>query len=433
MTDPTFDPRLADLLGGYADRAVRDFDPVVIAEAAIATPRRVIGIRPRLTLLVAATLVVGGTIGLAAYVGSRPLVTPRQSPGPATPAVVEQSASPSSDAIVWTDGVAPQQYWLPVGVASVWRTDLVNGTSTKLLVSVQDPTISPDGTHVAYLATDGIHLVSTEGDSAVVLARTLPAASPCDPAVGACPDGTLSWSPDGRWLGWTECAADDSCRMHISSADGSVQLSPTSPALTVRDVDWWWSGDQVEFDSSSGYSVMDLPGIKQRSLAGRTYFSPDGTLLASATATRLTISTAAGAELGHADFPADRNILPPQWSPADDSIAVQVGWSYDRFLSPLTFVGRTGEATTARLQGEQTAEGSLIWAPDGSRVFVRGGGGSPTAADGLIIGRDGSVVAHLGDLTVVAWSPDGSHLAVFDPITAAIVVVNAQGHQQQLV
>ena len=421
------------------------FDPVAIAEAAIARPRRRTAIRPRLTLLVAAALLLGGTVGLAAYAGGRLMSDPLPAPSPTNHAVIGPLPSPSTEALLWTDGAAPQFLGATVGNANVWRTDLATGKSTNVVLYVLNPTIAPDGRHVAYVGTDGIHVVSTEGGPDVVLQRTLPTEPQCVPKDPACdyPDGELAWSPDGRWLGWGECGPDTTCRAHVSSADGSIQMMPKLSQLKAG-TGFIWSGDHLEFFRSTGWSVMDVPGSEERSLASSTWFSSDGTLVATtkndgfspSTATTLSISTAAGANLGHTDFPADRYIvLPPQWSPTNDSVAVLLGWSMDHFMGPLTIVDLRGAATPARLEGEQIEDGSLVWSPDGRRVYAQGGSASSNGVDGLIIDRDGTLEADLGrvprrvplgDGAAVAWSPDGSRLAFVD-IDGTMVVVDADG------
>ena len=141
MTDPTYDPVLASRLRAFAEGGVRPIDAVVIAERAIANRRTRTrrNVRPALTLLAAAFLIVGAAA--AALVGGATDV-----PTPPTGSVVYGYADD--------------------GLRSLWRVDLPSNVSTELVRSQRGSSVSPDGRHFAWVETrpdedDEVHLGDT--------------------------------------------------------------------------------------------------------------------------------------------------------------------------------------------------------------------------------------------------------------------------------
>ena len=218
MTDPTFDPRLVDRLRRYGDRGLDPFDPLEIAETAIAD-RQARARRPDLRLLaVAAVLIVAGGLAAALAVGSRP------SPG-------------GSEAIVFaysTGGTdAPR---------TARRVDIVTETATELVRERANVSVAPDGRHVAFQDAPDVHLVDTGTGAAVAFTGLAPGPLHSPSTEGTWHD--FVWSPGGRWVSWMSCATDG-CLGTIEATDGSgahwIPRAGPDPAAIA--LDWNWSDD----------------------------------------------------------------------------------------------------------------------------------------------------------------------------------------------
>ena len=182
MTDPTFDPRLANRLRAYAQGGVRLIDPLAIAEGAIRTttrPRRHRG----LVLLAAALLVTGG-LAAALVAGSRPT-------GPIADGWIAYS----------TDGPSPGS----PDVTSGSDIYLVRSGGEPILIAGRDggwtrnacPSFSPDGTRLAYASSSGPAIVVRGVDAAGVTSESIRIALPG----GGWPI-CVRWSADGKRLAY---------------------------------------------------------------------------------------------------------------------------------------------------------------------------------------------------------------------------------------
>ena len=217
MTDPTYDPVLASRLRAYAEGGVRPIDALQTAKGAIANRRARRSVRPALTLLAAAFLIVGAAV--AALVAG-----------------ASEVPSPPTGSVVY--GYADD------GLRSLWRVDLPSNESTELVRLQRGSSVSPDGRHFAWVEIrpdedDQVHLGDTTSLRDVVL--------PADGEVWAtqhptttvprcygCPNSTFTWSPGGRWVSWVDCAGIATCHLVVSASDGSSRKVVAAVVLCAR-------------------------------------------------------------------------------------------------------------------------------------------------------------------------------------------------------
>lgn len=181
MTDPTFDPRLANRLRAYAQGGVRPIDPLAIAEGAIRKPTRP-RLRRGLVVLAAALLVTSG-LAAALVAGSRPM-------GLIADGWIAYS----------TDGPSPGS----TDVTSGSDIYLVRSGGEPILIAGRDggrtrnacPSFSPDGTRLAYASSSGAAIVVRGVDAAGVTSESIRIAVP-----GTWPI-CVRWSADGKRLAY---------------------------------------------------------------------------------------------------------------------------------------------------------------------------------------------------------------------------------------
>lgn len=243
------------------------------------------------------------------------------------------------------------------GDNEVYRME-VDGTDPTAITSNTfsdgHPTISPDGTRIAYASfRDGswdIYAAAIDGSGEVRLTT--------DPGVDAAPD----WSPDGTKIAF-HSDRDGDFDVHVMSADGSDQVRLADIAGDDAVPDWSPDGSRIAFRSdpdggSTEIYVMDADGS-------------DVTLLVD----------------GGADD--------PDWSPDGGRIAFQRAgdiWIVD--------ADGTGET---RLTATGDLDFAPAWAPDGTLIaFVRSVG----VRDVLVVRPDGTGVTNLtNDATAIDHRP----------------------------
>jgi hypothetical protein len=215
MTDPTFDPRLANRLRAYAQGGVRPIDPLAIAEGAIKKTTR-----PRLhrglVLLAAALLVTGGLAG-ALVAGSRPT-------GPIADGWIAYS----------TDGPSPGG----TDITSGSDIYLVRSGGEPILIAGRDgganrnacPSFSPDGTRLAYgvgstggraIVVRGVNAAGVTGEITRIM---VPGG---EPGLPVC----VRWSADGRRLAYLEGG------VVVRGPDGSTLATTPGGVVVVRGLD----------------------------------------------------------------------------------------------------------------------------------------------------------------------------------------------------
>jgi hypothetical protein len=425
MTDPTYDPVLASRLHAYAEGGVRPIDALEIAEVAIANRQVRRSVRPALTLLAAAFLIVGA--GWAALVGAASVV-----PAPPTGSVVF--------------GYADN------GLRSLWRVDLPSNISNELVRLHRGSTVSPDGRHFAWVETrpdgnDRVHLGDTTSLHNVVLPAGGQVWATLDPittvpACYGCPNSTFTWSPGGRWVSWVDCAGERTCHIVVSASDGSSRkvLQPSFFASEVNTPQAWlfWPRDDqlIVRLPGLGLQLADGDGANLRAMPdGPLPDSPDGRWTVVTTSSDLTIMAQDNTVKSRASF-AGEEFMGLMWAPDSSLVTISFNGANDsgkeRF-DHLGLVGIDGHVTRVDVPGGTDVvprdirglpgAATVRWAPDSSRLV----------AYGTIVGRDGRLIGTVADVGISAWSWDSRHLAVAGPASSRVSVVDADGsHRQEI-
>jgi Tol biopolymer transport system component len=104
------------------------------------------------------------------------------------------------------------------------------------------------------------------------------------------------------------------------------------------------------------------------------------------------------------------------WSPTEDELVVARGNDVIRIDAATGDQTDLGQVQISRDQGD--AVSSLVWSPDGTRIAYEGGEDAP----GTIYTIDVATRKHevlvpqpagAGDISIIDWSPDGEHLAIW--------------------
>lgn len=213
MTDPTFDPRLANRLRAYAQGGVRPIDPLAIAEGAIRKTTR-----PRfhrgLVLLAAALLVTGG-LAAALVAGSRPM-------GPIADGWIAYS----------TDGWSPGSTDIRTG-SDIY---LVRSGGEPILIAGRDggatrnacPSFSPDGTKLAFgVGSTGGRAIVVRGVNAVGVTGEITRITLPGGGLPVC----VRWSADGMRLAYLEGG------VVVRELDGTTPYASAGGVVVVRGLD----------------------------------------------------------------------------------------------------------------------------------------------------------------------------------------------------
>lgn len=414
MTDPTFDPWLAELLARHAKRAVDPFDPLEIAETAIAGRRRARARRLDLRLLaVAAVLLLGGGLLAALVIGSRP------QPVPETGSIM----------LAYADHE----------LRSAWRLDLDSGAATEVVTLGRDVSVAPDGRHVAVHAGDDVRLLDTRTGAGRLLAGAAPGALTSRYDQSGEPDWRdFVWSPGGRWISWLACAAR--CTGEIAAGDGSLTnpipgAGPAPWEISSRPF-WWWNDDDHLFGAphrgltgmlaANGDASNPQPCPDPGCGSGTWYGNGDGGQL----------THRVGAKVSTTIQWPGKSVS--AWGAADDSAAVVI-------LTPTTGSHDRGElwlvhADESKVQvdlGPYLADVPRLldppaFSPDGTRVTVSAA--LPTADHDsdprtlLVVDvATGETLARVDDAGLASWSPDGTRLAIVRVGGQQVEIVNADG------
>ena len=283
------------------------------------------------------------------------------------------------------------------------------------------PRISPDGTHVVYVA---YHHEDEESRYFVIETAALDGSGPHRLTTGREQDLAPSWSPDGTSIAFLRSPRLDCPR--------------TTSIFTVR------------ADGSDLRQVVSLPGWAVSAPA----WSPEGQLLAYTAreshdgpggAVGLYIASVDGSNVERLHGVSSRHdgSLPnvsvnPAWSPDGERIAfVFDGFvlldSGDRDGYGKVYTIRrdgTGLRQVANV-GQSSREltfGSLAWSSDGSRLLftMQEGYGGPRS---YLVNADGSGLERIPGELHAAWSPDGSRIVnlVSDDAESSLYTVAPDG------
>jgi Tol biopolymer transport system component len=235
--------------------------------------------------------------------------------------------------------------------------------------------------------------------------------------------GNLTFSPDGRYVGFDLPGSDTSRQrdVFVIAVDGSSQVTAVSGPDEERMVGWSHDGSRLLFVTDQTDSVWSI-GFRGGKVIGprepvRPGFAPRGRITAGTKGELFYVDGGAGWEIQTAAFDFDTNRIAgplanlgagfsPAWSPDGKTVAYAGGGSLH--LHSFT------DGSIRRLDPELAYFSGLRWAPDGRSIGV-------TAAD--MKGRrgiyqvdvdTGAATPMLLDddiipgVTLIGWSIDGS-------------------------
>ena len=268
------------------------------------------------------------------------------------------------------------------------RAELVN--LTKSTDSEYAPSLSPDGSHIAFLSGDDEHntlqviALNTESDSRTPVSRI---------------DGSHRdhrWAPSGDRLAYLVQNGGDPST-HVAGYDGSNSMELTT--IVAHEIGGW------SFDGSSVVFTV-LEG------AGRGIYvrNPDGV-----NEVRLT----------------DQPDYSPVWSPNSHRIA----FISERDGNPEIYVMNSDATELKRITESSGVEYDIAWSPDGRKIaFTSDRDGNPEIY--VVDVRDGDV-KRLTRNSVrddqPVWSRDGKRIAFVSYLDGdgEIVMMDDDGHNQQ--
>ena len=236
------------------------------------------------------------------------------------------------------------------------------------LVTVGDPSLSPDGTRVAYTRSKTER--ETSEDSSIIVMRDIESGA-SSPFTGGPKDSHPIFSPDGDFLAFLR--PDE-------NGKGQLWLIPTS------------GGEARKLTSVEGGVSQPTWSSDSRRIAFVSDVIPDD-----------------GAEDGVPQVRVVRRIR---------YRADTIGWRGDAFRH--IFIAEINSGSIRQLTEGEGEDSSPAWSPDGTQIaFISDRGAERDVVDGdalYVIPSQGGeprlVSEGLYSVAAVAWSPDGSRLAV---------------------
>jgi TolB protein len=241
-----------------------------------------------------------------------------------------------------------------------------DGTHLRRVTAIDgwNPTWSPDGTKLAFVADDGLYVMSASGGAAKRLFR-----STRDLTVDA-----PAWSPDGMTIAFEKELSDLSTAIFTIPASGGTARRLAPPAFAKNDPRWSiaavsefhpsWSPDgrKIAYESDESVMAMNRDGTGRIRLSdGRSggyepAWSPDGRKIAFQCEGSLCVLELATPGRQHRLTGDGGN---PSWSPGSDSIVYEhylyggTGWlSHPSNLSVIAATGGNEHRLTFGPTGE---------------------------------------------------------------------------------
>jgi Tol biopolymer transport system component len=293
---------------------------------------------------------------------------------------------------------------------------------------------APDGSRLAYLATDGssltLHIVNDDGSGDHIVAH------------GALVS-TAVWRGDGQWLAYLQATPTGQSIWVVDLAGGTsrqiaAQADPTDVSASVRQLTWlatgsgaltltWAARDGSTFtgifaaDASSGTLWQLSPDGAQLSAAAfsaakNTWLVADGTALA-------TVAGSAGGPVWTAAGTAPAAVTAIMWSPAGTN-------QNEAALEGDGKIMLWSAAGGVLLSQPASSTVVPVWSPDGSRLAYANGNlviVLKPSIDGIV-----SVVSiSAPGAQTIRWAPDGQSIAIAD--AAGVLVATSSGSSRAVI
>lgn len=277
-----------------------------------------------------------------------------------------------------------------------------------LLVSVDDPRVSPDGSSVAYVVTT-MHVAANEYRSRVWIAATDGSTPPRPFSAGDQRDRTPRWSPDGTRLAFVTHREEIGSQLYTMAVSGSGEpVRLAWAADEIDDVAWSPDGATLAFGAREGDRRRDAK-IKPKDQPPRRithlYYKSDGVGFVIDRARRIYTVAADGTTKPDQLTDGQWGDTGLSWSPDSKWIAFASArhdtWDIDRAVD-LWRVRADGSAPAEQLTETGFGFGRPSFSPDGEDIAFVGAplGISPSN------GQVGVLEVSTGDVTLLTQSLD---------------------------
>ena len=267
-------------------------------------------------------------------------------------------------------------------------------------------------------------------------------------------------SPDGRWIARLEGDREVAI---VSLADGRVRTVGRTRVRPPSSLLWSKDGRQLAFDDGASLVIVAVEGKERRRVRLRTRpfvtysplaWSPDRSMIALRTTwgsgragtlrEDFEVVTLAGGNLSRLQRnpDPDSSDFSPDWSPDGETVVYDAGDPGEIFSIHPDGSGRRQLTDRRMLRGDRgpVYDRDPLWSPDGSRIAFtssRNGG-----EEVYVMNADGSTerrltvtqrpprgTPQLGS-ALLAWSPEGTRLAVDRQSVLALIDVDANSRRE---